>query len=105
MKLGQNEKNIIEAKNVHLGFVAESELQNILKCGKVNQKQVLNFRREPLVFVRTCIEKVAERNPLMSIVVCNSEAIYPKAMTTKSHDLLKKNVKNLIQKIETLKTH
>ena len=41
----------------------------------------------------------------MSIVVCNSEAICPKAMDTKIHDLLKKNVKYLIQKIETLKTH
>ena len=39
----------------------------------------------------------------MSNVVCNSEAICPKVMAAKSHDLLKKKVKNLIQKIETLK--
>ena len=55
------------------------------------------------MFVGTCFEKVAERNPLMSIVVRNSEAICLKMMATKSHDLLKKNVKNLIQKIVTLK--
>ena len=75
VKLAQNEKNLVETKNVHLGFAAESELQNLLKCGKVNQEQVLNLRREALVFVRTCIEKVAEHNPVMFIVVCNSEAI------------------------------
>ena len=75
VKLAQNEKNLVETKNVHLGFAAESELQNLLKCGKVNQEQVLNLRREALVFVRTCTEKVAEHNPLMFIVVCNSEAI------------------------------
>ena len=103
VKLAQNEKNLVETKNVHLGFAAESELQNLLKCGKVNQEQVLNLRRKALVFVRTCIEKVAERNPLMSIVVHNSEAICLKVMATKSHDLLKKNVKNLIQNIVTLK--
>ena len=103
MKLAQNEKNLVETKNVHLGFAAESELQNLLKCGKVNQEQVLNLRREALVFVRTCIEKVAECNPFMSIVDCNSEAICPKVMATKSHDLLRKNVKNLIQKFVTLK--
>ena len=96
VKFAQNEKNLVETKNVHLGFAAESELQNLLKCGKVNQEQVLNLRREALVFVRTCIERVTECNPLMSIVVCNSEAISPKVMTTKSNDLLKKNVKNLI---------
>ena len=55
------------------------------------------------MFVRTCIEKVAECNPFMSIVDCNSEAICPKVMATKSHDLLRKNVKNLIQKFVTLK--
>ena len=55
------------------------------------------------MFVRTCIEKLAECNPLMSIVVRNSEAICLKVRATKSHDLLKKNVKNLIQKIVTLK--
>ena len=63
VKLAQNEKNLVETKNVHLGFAAESELQNLLKCGKVNQDQVLNLRREALVFVKTCIEKVAEHNP------------------------------------------
>ena len=47
--------------------------------------------------------KFSERNPLMSIVVHNSEAICLKVMATKSHDLLKKNVKNLIQNIVTLK--
>ena len=103
VKLVQNEKNLVETKNVHLGFAAESELQNLLKCGKVNQEQVLNLREEALVFVRTGIEKVIECNPLMSIVVRNSEAICLKVMATKSHDLLKKNVKNLIQKIVTLK--
>ena len=56
-----------------------------------------------MVFVRTCFEKMAEHNPLRSIVVCNSEAICLKVMATKSHDLLKKNVKNLIQKTVTLK--
>ena len=39
----------------------------------------------------------------MSNVVCNSEAICLKVMAAKSHDLLKKKVKNLIQKIVTLK--
>ena len=39
----------------------------------------------------------------MSLVVRNSEAICPKVMATKSHDLLRKNVKNLIQKFVTLK--
>ena len=98
VKLAQNEKNLVETKNVHLGFAAESELQNLLKCGKVNQEQVLNLRRKALVFF-----KFSERNPLMSIVVHNSEAICLKVMATKSHDLLKKNVKNLIQNIVTLK--
>ena len=37
VKLAQNEKNFVEAKNVHLGFAAESELQNFLKCRKVDQ--------------------------------------------------------------------
>ena len=57
------------------------------------------------MFFRTCIEKVAERNPLISIVVCNSEMICPKVMATESHDLLQKKVKNLIQvcQIVTLK--
>ena len=36
VKLAQNEKNLVERKNVHLGFAAESELQNLVKCGKVN---------------------------------------------------------------------
>ena len=103
VKLAENEKNLVETKNVHLGFAAESELQNLLKCGKVNQEQVLNLGREAVVFVRTCFEKMAECNPLRSIVVCNSEAICLKVMATKSHDLLKKNVKNLIQKTVTLK--
>ena len=84
-------------------FIPEIELQNLLKCGKVNRELVLNRRREALVFVRTCIEKVAEHNPLMAIVVRNSEAICLKMMDTKRHDLLKKNVKNLIQKFVTLK--
>ena len=41
----------------------------------------------------------------ISIVVCNSEVSCPKVMATKSHDLLKKKVKNLIQvcQIVTLK--
>ena len=103
VKLAQNEKNLVETKNGHLGFAAEIELQNPLKCGKVNQEQVLNLRRETLLFVRTCIEKVAEYNPLMSIVVHNFETICQNVMATKSHNLLKKNVKNLIQKIVTLK--
>ena len=62
LKLGQNEKNIVETKNVHLGFVAESELQSISKCGKVNQDQFLNLRKEARVFIRTWIEKVAEQS-------------------------------------------
>ena len=103
VKLAQNVKNLVETKNVHPGFAAEIELQNLLKCGKVNRELVLNRRREALVFVRTCIEKVAEHNPLMAIVVRNSEAICLKMMDTKRHDLLKKNVKNLIQKFVTLK--
>ena len=37
VKLAQNEKNLVETKNVYLGFAAESELQNVLKCGKLNQ--------------------------------------------------------------------
>ena len=96
MKLAQNEKNFVETKTLHLVFAAEIELQNLFKCGKVNQEQVLNLRREALVLVRTCIERVTECNPLMSIVVCNSEAISPKVMATKSNDLLKKNVENLV---------
>ena len=38
VKLAENEKNLVETKNVHLGFAAEGELQNLLKCGKVNQE-------------------------------------------------------------------
>ena len=94
---------LLKQKNVHLGFAAESELQNCLKCGKVDQEQVLILRREALVFDRTCIEKVAEGNSLMSILVCNSEAVCQKVMATKSHDLVKKNVKDLLQKIVILK--
>ena len=48
VKLAQNEKNLVETKNVHLGFAAERELQNLLKCGKVNQEQVLNRKKEAL---------------------------------------------------------
>ena len=87
---------LLKQKNVHLGLAAERELQNLLKCGKINQGQVLILRKEALVFVRTCSEKVAERTPLMSSVVRNSEAICTKVMAT-SHDFLKKNVKNVIQ--------
>ena len=76
---------MLKQKNIHL-----------LKCGKINQGQVLNLRKEALVFVRTCSEKVAERTPLMSIVVRNSEAICTKVMAA-SQDFLKKKVKNVIQ--------
>ena len=41
VKLAQNQKNLVQTKIAHLGFAAESELQNLLKCGKVNQEQVL----------------------------------------------------------------
>ena len=84
VKLAQNEKNLVETKNVHLGFAADSELQNLLKCGKANQEQVLNLRREALVFVRTCIEKNGRAQ--FSYVHCSpfSEAICLKVMATKS---------------------
>ena len=52
------------------------------------------------MFVKICIEKEAECNPLIPIVARNSEAICPKVLA--SHDLLKKNVKNLIQQLVTL---
>ena len=84
VKLARNEKNLVETKNVHLGFAVDSELQNLLKCGKANQEQVLNLRREALVFVRTCIEKNGRAQ--FSYVHCSpfSEAICLKVMATKS---------------------
>ena len=75
VKVAQDEKNLVQIKNVHLGFAAETEIQNLLKCEKVDEEQVLQLRREALVFIRTCINKVAERSPLMSSVVRNSEVI------------------------------
>jgi hypothetical protein len=55
------------------------------------------------VFIKTCLDKLAERSPLMSSVVRNSAAISPKVMATRSHDVLRKNIKNLIQRIVNYK--
>ena len=103
VNVAQDKKNLSETRNIHLGFAAETELQNLLKCEKIDEEQVLQLRREALVFIRTCLDKLAERNPLVSSIVRNSEAIDPQVMATKTHDVLKKKVKNLIQRIVTLK--
>ena len=56
---------LLKQKNVHLGLAAERELQNLLKCGKINQGQVLNLRKE-----RWCLSKHAVKKWQSELLLC-----------------------------------
>lgn len=103
LQLPENKKNLLATKNVHLGFAAETELQNLLRSEIIDEEQATNLREEAMVFIKACIAKLAERNPLMSSIVRNCEAFSPNVIASKSHNVLKTKVKNLIQKVVGLK--
>lgn len=102
VKLVDDKKNLVPTKNIHLGFAAETELRDLLKSKKISEEDVEKVRTESMVFVKSCLSQLAERCPLLSSIVRNCEALSPIITATKSQDVLKKKMKNLIQKIVSL---
>ena len=92
-----------EKSGISENFAAEKELSDLLKCEKVDNEQALKLREAAMVFLKTCITKLSERNQLMSSIVRNSKTISPNMIATKNHKIWKTNVKNLIRKVVNLK--
>ena len=102
-KVAEDDINLMKTKCIHLGFAAETEIQNLFQSKKVTAEQVLQMRGEALDFIRTTISKLSQRNPMMSAIVRSGEALDPQIMVNRGPEELKRKVRNLIQKFVNLK--
>ena len=102
-KVAEDDINLMKTKCIHLGFAAETEIQNLLRSKKVTAEQMLQMRGEALDFIRTAISKLSQCNPMLSAIVRSAEALDPQIMVNRVPEELKRKVRNLIQKIVNLK--
>ena len=86
-----NADNMLNTKEVNVGFVASKSIEKLKKKDQVSKTEVASFKSNVKKFVITTVNKILEKSPIGSVVVRNANAFDPKTiLTSSSHELIKK---------------
>ena len=103
IELELDDDALVSPRSIHLGFAAESEIQNLRASKNITANEIETLRMDARIFVVTTLNKISERNPLASVIVRTADAFDPKVMIATEDEVLKQKMKILTQRIVKLK--
>jgi hypothetical protein len=97
------EANVINVKDVTVGFAAETTLTDLKRKDKVNGKQVIAFKKDCQKFLIALVSKLFERIQFGSVIVRFSSIFDPTCMVVNSIEKNEKSLKNILNHFISLK--
>ena len=97
--LGKKE-NIMKANHFNIGFAASHDLK---RKDSVPSSDILNFRQDIYEFVQVTVNKIFERFPVGSAIICNANVFNPTKMISEPSEHLHITARNLLRRLLNLK--
>ena len=91
--------NHLVAKEIDIGFVALTHIQELRRRDKVSKTCVLAFKKSVRKCVIGTIEKLLDKSPIGSVIVRNARVFNPEFITSSN------NESNLVNKLTILVSH
>ena len=86
-----------------MGFLAETQLSSLYKKDLVNGAEVDVFKKESGYLLVNLVEKILERSPLGSVIVCNAYVLDPRDILMISTEEAEKKMKSILNHLINLK--
>ena len=99
--LGKKE-NLLKACDFNTGFVSTQFIKEPKRKDKVSSHEVLSYKRNVYEFVVSAVEKMFDRIPVESAIICNAIVFNPAKMIATQTDELHKKAKGLLTKFINL---
>ena len=101
INLGKKE-NLLKACDFNTGFVSTQFIKELKQKDKVLSHEVLSYKRNVYEFVVSTVEKMFDRIPVESTIICNAIVFNPAKMIATQTDELHKKAKSLLTKFINL---
>ena len=89
---------MLKACDFNTGFVSTQFIKELMQKDKVSSHEVLSYKRNVYEFVVSTVEKMFDRIPVESTIICNAIVFNPAKMIATQTDELHKKAKRLLTK-------
>ena len=93
---------MLKACDFNTGFVSTQFIKELKQKDKVSSHEVLSYKRNVYEFVVSTVEKMFDRIPVKSTIICNAIVFNPAKMIATQTDELQKKAKSLLTKFINL---
>ena len=93
---------MLKACDFNTGFVSTQFIKELMQKDKVSSHEVLSYKRNVYEFVVSTVEKMFDRIPVESTIICNAIVFNPAKMIVTQTDELHKKAKSLLTKFINL---
>ena len=93
---------MLKACDFNTGFVSTQFIKELKQKDKVSSHEVLSYKRNVYEFVVSTVEKMFDRIPVESTIICNAIVFNPAKMIATQTDELHKKAKSLLTKFINL---
>ena len=93
---------MLKACDFNTGFVSTQFIKELKQKDKVSSHEVLSYKRNVYEFVVSTVEKMFDRIPVESTIICNAIVFNPAKMIATQTDELQKKAKSLLTKFINL---
>ena len=93
---------MLKACDFNTGFVSTQFIKELKRKEKVSSHEVLSYKRNVYEFVVSTVEKMFDRIPVKSTIICNAIVFNPAKMIATQTDELQKKAKSLLTKFINL---
>ena len=100
--LGKKE-NVMKANHFSIGFATSQLIHDLKRRDSVSSSDILNFRRDIYKFVQVTVNKISDRFPVGSAIICNANVFNPTKMISAPSENLLIKARNLLKRLLNLK--
>ena len=91
-------ENLLKACDFNTGFVSTQFIKELKRKDKVSSHDVFSYKRDVYEFVVSTVEKMFDRIPVESTIICNAIVFNPPKIIATQTDELHKKAKSLLTK-------
>ena len=100
--LGKKE-NIMKANHFNIGFAASQLIHDLKYRDSGSSSDILNFRWDVYEFVQVTVNKIFERFPVGSFIICNANVFSSTKIIVEPSENLHIKARNLLRRLLNLK--
>ena len=93
----------MKANHFNTGFAASQLIHDLKPRDSVSSSDILNFGQEIFEFVQVTVNKIFERFPVESAIICNVNVFNPTKMISEPSENLHIKARNLLRRLLNLK--